>query len=148
MSKKLTLACCIFLAFYAQLKAQSTEGKVFEITSRVEIFLPSTNQAVLEGSERFIQIGLLGNQNDKQDLIGYIDRFIVNDKDMTLKIVPAISEEMIDYYKFYLDPLYDANNFQKMLEMLGVKKFHSAGSEHSVTEFSNMIYASIKSRNK
>jgi hypothetical protein len=148
MTNKLTLATCFLLMFHIQLNAQSTEGKVFELTARVSIFLPSTDNAVLEGNERFIQIGLLGNQNDVQELAGYMDRFIVNDKDMTIKVVPTVSEEMIDYYKFYLDPLFDANNFQKMLEMLGVKRFSSGGTEYPVTDFSNRIYASIKAKNK
>ena len=145
MTKKLTLITCFFLAFIST-RAQTNEGSVFEITSRIKIFLPETDNAVLEGGERYIQIGLLGNPNDIQDLVGYMDRFMVNGKDMTLEVSATFSEEMIDYYKFYLDPLYDANNFQKMLEMLGAKKYFIGRTEYDVNTFSNTILASIKSK--
>src|SRR5688500_14142451 len=107
MARKLTLIACLFLSINIQLQAQSSEGRVFELTSRVKIFLPETDNAVLEGEQRFIQIGFLGNQQEIDELVGYMDRFIINDIDMTTKVVPAISEEMINYYQFYLDPLYD-----------------------------------------
>lgn len=145
MPKKLTLAVILLSAFIS-LKAQSQEGRIFEITSRVKVFLPETDNAVLDGTERYIQIGLLGNQSDKDELIGYMDRFIVNDRDMTSRVVPTISEEMIDYYKFYLDPLYDANNFQKMLEMLKVEKYYIGSAEKPVNTFSNTILAYIKAK--
>jgi hypothetical protein len=145
MIKKLTLTICLFFALIS-LQAQSSEGRVFEITSRVKIYLPETNNAVLEGNERFIQIGLLGNQTDKDELIGYMDRFVVNDKDMTIQVVSTISEEFIDYYKFYLDPLYDANDFQKMLEMLQVKTYFIGRNEYPVNTFSNTILAYIKKK--
>lgn len=146
MTRKLTLIACLFLSLNIQLHAQSSEGRVFELASRVKIFLPETDNAVLEGEQRFIQIGFLGNQQEIDELVGYMDRFIINDIDMTTKVVPTISEEMINYYKFYLDPLYDANNFQKMLEMLKVEKYNIGKTEYPVSTFSNIILASIKSK--
>jgi hypothetical protein len=108
--------------------------------------LPHNDVANLEGPERYIQIGLLGSKNDVNELVGFIDRFSVNDNDMVAKAEPTISEEMIDYYKFYLNPLYDANNFQQMLEMFKINQFYIGTEKHSVTEFSNTIYAHIKSK--
>ncbi len=148
MSQKLTLTLFFFLSFQFSLQAQSNEGKVFQLTSRVKIYLPETNNAVLEGADRYIEIGFLGNANDIQELVGYMDRFMIEGKDMSLKVVPTVSEEMIDYYQFYLDPLYDANNFQKMLEMLKVDKYYMGTLEKPVSTFSNTILASVKSKNK
>jgi hypothetical protein len=145
MVKKLTLVTCIFLSLIS-LKAQSSEGRIFEITSRVKIILPETDNAVLEGEERFIQIGFQGNVNDIQELVGYMDRFVVNDKDMITSVQGGVDEEFTSYYKFYLDPLYDANNFQKMLEMLKVEKFTMKGTEYPVSTFSNTILACIKKK--
>ncbi len=126
--------------------AQSSEGRLFEITSRVKFFLSVDDAVNLEGTERYIHIGLLGSQGDVDELVGYMDRYVINDKDMTIKVGGTISEEMVDYYKFFLDPLYDANDFQSMLEMFKVNTFFIGKEEHPVKNFSNIIYASIKSK--
>ena len=126
---------------------QTYEGHVFEVSARVKIFLPQADAANLEGTDRYIQIGMQGAQKDVHDLVGYMDRFIVNDHDMITRAEAGISEEGIDYYKFYLDPLYDANDFQHMLEMLKITRFNAGVEERPVTDFSNLIYSFIKSKN-
>lgn len=149
---KLSLAVCpLFISFSNFSFAQSNEGHLSEITSRVTLFLPIQDQANLEGNERYIQLGIAGADNDVKELVGYIERFAINDRSMTIKNGESIFQEMneyykINYYKFYLDPLYDANNFQQMLEMFRIKKFFIGSVEHPVKDFSNLIYASIKSK--
>lgn len=147
MNRKITLVAIFFLSIFGSIHAQSSEGEIFEITKRVKIFLPLTENAQLEGADRFIQIGFLGTGTDIKELVGYIDRFVINDKDVVIRIEPSTTEEMVDYHKFYLDPLYDANDFQKMLEMLGVKKFNQGTVEKDINSFSNTVYASIKTKN-
>lgn len=139
----------IFLSFFFIANfsfAQSNEGQLASITSRVKIYLPSSEIANLEGTDRFIQIGIFGSGNDVEELVGFMDRFAVNDNDMIIRVGGGISEEMIEWYKFYLNPLYDANDFQTMLEMYKIDKFNIGKEEHSVKEFSNTVYASIKSK--
>jgi hypothetical protein len=126
--------------------SQTSEDHVFQVASRIKVFLPSSDQANLEGEQRYIQLGMLGNENDIKDMIGYIDRYIVNGNDMISRIEGTISEEMIDYYKFYLTPLYDANDFQSMLEMFKINSFYLGRDEQPIKNFSNTIYASIKSK--
>jgi hypothetical protein len=147
MNRKITLVAFLFLSILGSIHAQSSEGEIFKITKRVKIFLPVAENANLEGADRFIQIGFLGTGTDVNELIGYMDRFVINDKDVVIRIEPSITEEMVDHYKFYLDPLYDANDFEKMLEMLGVEKFNHGTVEKEINSFSNTVYASIKSKN-
>ena len=128
---------------------QNSETQVFEVAANVKIFLSSDLPvANLEGENRYIQIGMLGNNNDVNELVGYMDRYIVNDQDMIASVDGTISNETIDYYKFFLNPLYDANNFQQMLEMFKIKNFYVGTAEYPISQFSNTIYARIKSGGK
>ncbi len=148
MNPKLTLIAGLFFLLPFSVKAQTSEGRVFELTSTVKFHLHSTDQAQLIGNERYIQMGFEGNTSDVSELIGYLDRFIVNDIDMTTQVTPTITEGVVSYYKFFLNPLYDANNFQKMMEMLQVEKYFVNGAEKQVNTFSNTVLAFVKSKNQ
>lgn len=143
---KKNLLSILFITISTFIFSQTSETDVSEIAARVKIFLPATDQAQIEGANRYIQIGILGHQKDVNELVGYMDRYIINDKDMTARVEPTISEEGINYYKFYMDPLFDANNFQSMLEMFKVMKFFIGKEEHPIKGFSNTIYASLKAK--
>jgi hypothetical protein len=119
---------------------------MFEIAARVKIYLPANDVAQLEGNDRYIQAGILGYQKDIDDLVGYMDRFAINDKDMITEVMLTNNTDGVHYYKFYLDPLYDANNFQFMLEHFKIEKYFVGAEEKPVSGFSNFIYASIKSK--
>lgn len=144
--KRLILSLLLCLLVSGISFSQTYEGYIFEISSRVKIYLPANDVAQLEGTDRYIQAGILGSQKDVDDLVGYIDRFAINDKDMIISVAPQITEEAISYFKFYLDPLYDANNFQFMLEHFKITKYFVGTEEKPVTGFSNDVYAAIKSK--
>jgi hypothetical protein len=140
----LTSLLCLFISGITF--SQAYEGYMFEIAARVKIYLPANDVAQLEGNDRYIQAGILGYQKDIDDLVGYMDRFAINDKDMITEVMLTNNTDGVHYYKFYLDPLYDANNFQFMLEHFKIEKYFVGAEEKPVSGFSNFIYASIKSK--
>ncbi len=140
----LSLLLCLFVSGISF--SQTYEGYIFEIAARVKIYLPASDVAQLDGTDRYIQAGILGYQKDIDDLVGYMDRFAINDNDMITNVTPTNVDAGVNYYKFYLDPLYDANNFQFMLEHFKITKYFVGAEEKPVSGFSNFIYASIKSK--
>lgn len=136
------------LCFFASgiLFSQTYEGYMFEIASRVKIYLPVSDVAQLDGNERYIQTGIMGYQKDVDDLVGYFDRFAINDNDMITSVSALGVVGNVNYFKFYLNPLYDANNFQFMLEHFKISKYFVGVEEKPIEGFSNFIYASIKKK--
>lgn len=148
MKPKLTLIAGIFLLFQISTNAQTSEGRVYELSAKTKFYLHPTDQAQLQGAERYIHVGLAGNTADIDELVGYMDRYTVTGNDMTTQVSPTVTDAMVSYYKFYLNPLYDANNFQKMLEMLQIEKYYLGDAEKPINTFSNTILAFIKSKNQ
>ncbi len=146
MNKKFLLSSILFLCLSGFIFSQSHEGYVFEIAGRINYYLPTENKAQLFGNDRYIQLGFAGYQKDVNDLTGYIDRYAINDRDMIIRVEPTQTIGSVSYYKFYLDPLYDANNFQKMLESFKITKYFIETTEFPIEGFSNTIYAFLKSK--
>jgi hypothetical protein len=135
------MLCCAGSGF-----SQTYEGYVFEIAARVKIYLPTNDPANLEGNPRYIQAGIGGYSKDATDLAGYMDRYAINDHDMITQVEPMPADGSITYYKFYMDPLYDANNFQQMLESFKINRFYIGNDEKPITVFSNTIYTYLKQK--
>jgi len=148
MKPKLSLMAGIFLLFQISTHAQTSEGRVFELSARTNIYLHTTDQAELLGAERYIQIGFTGSTADVNELVAYLDRYTVSGNDMTTQVIPTNTEGNVSYYKFFLHSLYDANNFQKMLEALQVEKYYLGTTEKPMNTFSNTILAFVKLKNQ
>jgi len=146
--KKWTFTFILSILFFSNIFSQSHEGYLFEISARVKFYLPVNDQAVLEGSDRYIQLGISGYQKDIDELVGYINRYTVRDKEMVVRTELTGTVNGVVYHKFYLDPLYDANDFQGMLHHFKVTKFYGGTEERPLNDFSNQIYSYLKSTRK
>lgn len=146
--RRFSLLLAGLLLFTINGYVQSSESEAYQSASKLQIFTEQFDLALLNGESRYIHIGFLGPQSDIDIVVGHMDRFSVNDKDMIIDVQPTISEEEIDYYKFFLNPLYDANNFQQMLEMFRFKEFNVGSSKVPISDFSNTVYAWIKTHNR
>lgn len=144
--KKLILTSLMCLLVSGISFSQTYEGYMFEVAARVKIYLPANDVAQLDGTDRYIHAGIMGYQKDVDELVGYMDRFAINDNDMITNVSSATVEGGVNYFKFYLNSLYDANNFQFMLEHFKITKYFVGAEEKPVSGFSNFIYASIKSK--
>lgn len=128
--------------------AQSSEDFIFKVASRLKIYLPQNDMAVIDGSERYIQLGLSGTDSDIHEMIGSMDRFVLHDKDMIIQIETLPVEEEISWFKFYLSPLADPNDFQLMLEMHKFDGFYVDNKKLVLTQFSNTVFNWVKEKNK
>jgi hypothetical protein len=136
--------CFFFISTFSF--SQSQEGYLFEITAMVKLYLPQNDMANLQGTERYIRVGISGYQKDMDELVGYMNRYTINDHQMITRVGAVAWDSPVVYYTFYLDPLYDANNFQQMLESFKVTQYFTGAEEKPISSFSNTIYAFIKSK--
>lgn len=141
--KKLTLISCILFGI-SLIYGQTNEQEVSDLSSRLNIYTLSADFAQLEGNSRYIQIGFQGSLNDINEMVGYIDRYLMDGNDMITSVEQGVNQSSTSFYKFYLNPLYDANNFQWMLEMMGFVKFNYDSHVLLMKDFSNTVYGSIK----
>jgi hypothetical protein len=141
------LPCFLLLVCFSGFGfTQTYEGYVFEIAARVKIHLPPTDLANLDAPPRYIQAGIEGYSKDAIDLVGYMDRYSINDHDMITQVETLPESGSISYFKFFLDPLFDANNFQQMLESFKITRFFMGTEEKQIGVFSNTIYTYLKSK--
>lgn len=143
--KRTTLIILLLVISAVIANAQTRENEVELLSSKLSIHLPTTEAANLFSDNRFIQVGLNGNVTDVNEMLGYFTRFLMNGKVMILRHEWIQITNQVSYYKFYLDPLMDANDFQYMLEMSGFKKFIYNDQEIEIQHFSNTVYSFIKS---
>lgn len=145
---KRTTLIILFLGALHLLNAQTNENAVQDLSSRIDLYLPSTDVANLFSEPRFIQIGLKGASNDVDEMMRYFERFLMNGSTMITSRELVTTINQISYYKIYLANLYDANDFQIMLEACGFKNFQSGNQKTDVSQFSNTIYSFLKSNAK
>lgn len=145
--KRSTLIIFLFFAVIVA-NAQTHENAVEQIAAKISLHLPYTDAASLFSDERFIQVGLQGSPSEVNDMLGYFDRFLINGKAMVRQHEFVNAENQVSYYKFYLEPLTDANDFQRMLELSGFKKFIFRNQSVEIQQFSNTVYSFIKSNSK
>lgn len=144
MNRKILLF--VFFIITSHIFAQETEGYIFEVSARVKIHLPTTEVADLFSSSRFIQVGVEGSENDRVEMKNIIGNYFVKDEDITTDVVDAGAIGNVTFYKFYLIQTADANTFQGLFEYLKINSFIQNSQQYSMSEFSNKIYAWIKSQ--
>lgn len=146
MRKIFMLLILLALPFISN--AQSSEDFIFRVASRLKIYLPQIDMAVIDGSERYIHLGLSGAISDIHEMTGSMDRFVLHDKDMIIQIESLPIEEEISWFKLYLSPLADPNDFQLMLGMHKFDGFYFDNKKLPLTQFSNTVFNWVKENNK
>lgn len=128
--------------------AQSREGYIFEVASRIRLFLPADDLAVVQGSGKYVQIGMMGAENDVDEMSASFDRFILHDKDMIIRVESIAFEENIHWFRFYLSPLADPNDVGLMLDMHRFTTFSWKNNPYPVKEYASVVFNWAKENNK
>ncbi len=144
MNKKITLSFTLLILFFSGF-AQENENYAFDVAQRITFSVPESTPGQLYNTEkRFIQLGLNGKAEDIDFIVQSFDRYTYSDKDMITHVEKGLNEAGIQFYRFYLIDLADANDFEKMLEMYQIKSFISKNRVLPIKDFSMTIYASQK----